>query len=411
MIEHVLKNGMLIHKYVKPVEPASEKKEKFQIKKPEETENTIRIPVAPDCEVTATIPIDKDQGISALYCGKVKKIRTFIFDKKKKSWTMATARAWVKENHEKAEKAIPPFLKKADEKAILSAEKKEEPVVKQTTGEHMGRIHEEEEFDEESLAKSELVVDGKRIGIMKGKFWGKTGLTAQAYYYPVEEWTKEEAMAHCKAHKGIFFEPAPEKIKKDINDDQKVAKKLSEAQQKEYDAETVKIRESAKTAKYPHKFKSAKFTHLNGHPRCIICGDEEIEDEKGNQLPCEKPVTKFKIVKIDKKKQIVGGVIYEPQEVDTQGDYTDAVEIEKAMYGFMERYATDTKRIRINHEGKKYFFPILECFQAEQDTMKGGQRVQKGSWWLMIKVTHKRIWDRIEAGELEGFSMGGRAKA
>lgn len=229
-------------------EPEKKVKEKkaFPIKKPEETENTIRIPVGPDCEVTATITIDKGQGISALYCGKVKKIRTFIFDKKKKAWTMASARAWVKENKAKAEKSID--------------------------------------------------------------------------------------------------------------------KKLEEVR---------------------------------------LAGDFTKGVEKD---------TIFKIMKIDKKEQIIGGIVYEPDEVDTQGDYADAKEIEKAMYRFMEKYATDTKRARINHEGKRYHFPILECFQPEEDTIKGDKPLKKGSWWLMMKVTNKDIWNKIESGELEAFSMGGTAK-
>lgn len=43
------------------------------------------------------------------------------------------------------------------------------------------------------------------------------------------------------------------------------------------DKETSTIKENKKTAKAqnPHKFKPAKWTHPNGHPRCIICGDEE----------------------------------------------------------------------------------------------------------------------------------------
>lgn len=120
---------------------------------------------------------------------------------------------------------------------------------------------------------------------------------------------------------------------------------------------------------------------------------------------------RFNILKVDKAKQIVGGIIYEPEEEDTQGDYTDAAEIEKAMYRFMEKYATNSKRIRINHEGKKYFFPILECFQPDHDTIKGDQRLKAGSWWLMIKITNNKIWEDIESGKLTGFSMGGRAKA
>ena len=206
-----------------------EEKEKFRVEKPEETENTIRIPgEGGDCAVTATITISEEKGIKAVYCGGVKKVRTYIFDKAK-GWTMTTAKAWVKEH-------------------------------------------------------------GKKT--------------------------------------------------------------------------VAKIGESAT----------------------------------------------FRIIKIDKKRQIVGGIVYEPHEVDTQGDYTDAGEIEKAMYRFMEKYATNTKRIRINHKGKKYFFPILECFQPEHDTVKGDERVKAGSWWLMIKITNNEIWKHVEEGTLGGFSMGGRAK-
>lgn len=64
--------------------------------KPEETEDFIRIPNPGigDCEVTATITISAEEGIRALYCGKIKKVRTFIFAKAK-GWTMAKAQKWV----------------------------------------------------------------------------------------------------------------------------------------------------------------------------------------------------------------------------------------------------------------------------------------------------------------------------
>ena len=52
--------------------------------------------------------------------------------------------------------------------------------------------------------------------------------------------------------------------------------KLSDAQKKDLEAETEKIRENAKKpeAKEPHEFKAAKWTFPNGHPRCLICGSE-----------------------------------------------------------------------------------------------------------------------------------------
>ena len=54
-------------------------------------------------------------------------------------------------------------------------------------------------------------------------------------------------------------------------------KKLSNKQREEYDKETAVINENKKKpqAKKIHEFKSAKWTHPNGHPRCLVCGDEE----------------------------------------------------------------------------------------------------------------------------------------
>jgi len=54
-----------------------------------------------------------------------------------------------------------------------------------------------------------------------------------------------------------------------------VSKGLSPAQRKECDEETERIKENRKKAEWPHKFKPAEYTHPNGHPRCLICGDEE----------------------------------------------------------------------------------------------------------------------------------------
>jgi len=69
---------------------------------PEETDKYIRIPVV-ECDITATIDISKDEGIKALYCGKEKKVATYLF-LKEKGWTMEKAKKWVKEHKE--EKAM-----------------------------------------------------------------------------------------------------------------------------------------------------------------------------------------------------------------------------------------------------------------------------------------------------------------
>ena len=103
------------------------------VTKPEETDEFIRIPVR-DCQVTATIDISKKEGISALYCGKEKQVRTYLF-RKDKGWTMAKAKEWVKEHekktyepHEVSQSEIIDeidYLKSLIEKEGLSEEGKE----------------------------------------------------------------------------------------------------------------------------------------------------------------------------------------------------------------------------------------------------------------------------------------------
>jgi hypothetical protein len=118
----------------------------------------------------------------------------------------------------------------------------------------------------------------------------------------------------------------------------------------------------------------------------------------------------FQIRKIDAAQQICGGIIYEPNAVDTQGDMTTAEEITKAMYTFMERYAQNPNRIKVMHKGKAFYFPILESYQPETDIKKGKDIIKAGSWWMMIKVTDPEIWADVQSGKLTGFSMGGTAR-
>ena len=70
------------------------------ITKPEETDELISIPVR-ECQLTATIDISKKEGISALYCGKEKQVRTYLF-RKDKGWTLEKAKEWVKEHEKKS---------------------------------------------------------------------------------------------------------------------------------------------------------------------------------------------------------------------------------------------------------------------------------------------------------------------
>ena len=116
----------------------------------------------------------------------------------------------------------------------------------------------------------------------------------------------------------------------------------------------------------------------------------------------------FKINKLHDAQHIAGGIVYEPDVIDLQGDFTDQEEIQKAMYYFMEKQ----HQMKVMHGGiPRDDIVVLENFQAEVDTIKGGQLLRKGAWYLTVKVNDEGLWQDIESGEITGFSLGGYSQA
>jgi len=114
-----------------------------------------------------------------------------------------------------------------------------------------------------------------------------------------------------------------------------------------------------------------------------------------------------KFCKVDEAERIVGGIVYAPDEVDSQGDYTDDREIWSAIKHYMIKTGGVMK---IMHKGKEIDAPVVEVFQAEEETAKGGSVIPKGAWYQSNYVPDDDTWKAILSGELTGFSMAGRAE-
>lgn len=69
--------------------------------------------------------------------------------------------------------------------------------------EHACRIRQPGEFQEKSFRR---IKQGK-LAIIIGKLKGQSSTTTQAFRYPKDIWTVEQAREHCKENKGRF-EPA-----------------------------------------------------------------------------------------------------------------------------------------------------------------------------------------------------------
>lgn len=112
------------------------------------------------------------------------------------------------------------------------------------------------------------------------------------------------------------------------------------------------------------------------------------------------------ILKADKYKQIVYGVILEPGSVDGQDDWMEPEEIEKAAH----RYLLNSRVIGSEHSNPIHARPV-ESFIAPQDFEANGQygpqAVKKGSWVLGAYIEDPKEWQKVLDGEYTGFSVGG----
>ena len=115
----------------------------------------------------------------------------------------------------------------------------------------------------------------------------------------------------------------------------------------------------------------------------------------------------FPITKLDNEKRLVGGIVYEPDIVDAQGDSAGAGEIEKAAHKFLQ----DSRTLGLMH--KEEAGPrakIVESYIAPCNLKMGTQNIAKGTWVMVVKVFDNDLWNMVKDGKITGFSMGGRAR-
>lgn len=76
--------------------------------------------------------------------------------------------------------------------------------------EHACRVRPPSAFQPNSFRRIRKQSDGKVLFIIIGKLKGEDTTTTQAYRYPKDSWSADQARAHCKRNEGKTFEPAGE---------------------------------------------------------------------------------------------------------------------------------------------------------------------------------------------------------
>ena len=115
----------------------------------------------------------------------------------------------------------------------------------------------------------------------------------------------------------------------------------------------------------------------------------------------------FNILKQNKKEGIVYGIVYSPDEVDTDGEFATAEEIKKAAYNFMKKKKVDN--VDTSHSFKKEDAYVCESWILRKDDPLFPKE-KEGSWAVGIKIEDEKLKKAIEDGKIKALSMAGTAK-
>ena len=121
------------------------------------------------------------------------------------------------------------------------------------------------------------------------------------------------------------------------------------------------------------------------------------------QVAVSKSVTErtFNVLKADEERQIIYGVVMEPDEYDTDFNWTTTEEIEKAAHFFMEEGVGIDKE----HSRKDIDASVVESYIAPTDFEMDDKSVVKGSWVMAVHVKDTEEWEALkEDGRLQ-FSI------
>ncbi len=117
--------------------------------------------------------------------------------------------------------------------------------------------------------------------------------------------------------------------------------------------------------------------------------------------------TKHRIFKVDKKEHLVSAVVYEPNVIDTDGEFMRKEAIREAAFNWMLLYGGTYKEQHKKSLSKRQA-AVVETYLAPITFAVENEVITEGTWIATTKIFSKRIWKKIESGEITAYSIGGR---
>lgn len=114
---------------------------------------------------------------------------------------------------------------------------------------------------------------------------------------------------------------------------------------------------------------------------------------------------------VDEEQRVALFIAMEPDVVDAHGDITSEEEVEKACRNFNRANATANLYHAVDTEHAE----ITQSYIAPSAfTLDNNQEIKKGTWLIEMFFPEteegEAIWKDVKSGELNGISIGARAK-
>lgn len=129
-----------------------------------------------------------------------------------------------------------------------------------------------------------------------------------------------------------------------------------------------------------------------------------------DKVPARKSVTvEIPVIKVDKEKRIVVGVVAEPDVPDAHGNYMRKETVAKAAHSFLAKY-NRRSQLGLQHQiFGNLGLELVESYVAPTDMKIGDEEVREGSWVMAVKVLDDKLWEGVKDGTWTGFSYRGTA--
>lgn len=123
---------------------------------------------------------------------------------------------------------------------------------------------------------------------------------------------------------------------------------------------------------------------------------------------------KLKVAKTDKQKQLIYGVVLEPNVMDSQEDFMLPEHVEQAAHTYMKKVVRGKASVSKLQHRKQGFFkekasvvPVQSFIAPTDFSYDGKETVRKGTWVMCLHIEDSNVWQDVMDGKYTGLSIGG----